>query len=961
MTEKDRFKDLEEKFLDMAISFVLVNILGALNLSPLALFTEIVALGLLAAAIVLSWQRPQRALYIFIVGLPLHSLLMAFIFEGTNSIGFVKAIQAWKEILLAVVLLRLVLPAINRWRKDRQLRLTALDVCVAAFVLLCLASVVLPAHAALSGSTSISLIGRLYGFRQLVVPLVAYVIGRLISFDMRDLRWVVGLWGFDALLFSAAAIGERLFWGADIFAAANFGNYLHVFFGFTSFHRYGMTDTFYTGTPDWLPRAFSLTMNPLDLATLLVVTIPVVLSVVGLLRITHSQRRGLMVLLLGTLVMSSAALILSWSRGSLIFGVIVVVIMAIAGGIRWNWPGIGAVVVGGALGLVLFSIIASVIATASIADRPDLGTHGLLTSGAAYNLGTSSPISGVLTHSGDPNNTSTQGHVDSLKQLVTLILHRPVGYGIGTAGQVGIRFNTGVGSESAYFNVGVGLGIQGMLLYFILLGGAIFVCWQVTRSRLSPLWRAAFLGIGVAWVAIVLNGFIAEISLNLFVMFCFWWLTGIAVTKLQQSRVVAVTDATNVLRGYRSARPLRIAIDAQCLQTAKTGVRTYIDEMIAQYKRPNLGHSIVILYGPKRLASTNRVNRIINQAVYFVYLHVALPLRLALGNFDALFSPEYLTPIWAPVARIVTFYDAAFLRRPEDYNPQWLWMFNHITMPAIRRADAVLAPSEDAAKDIIHYGRIDAARLHVVWLAPGSTSITTTDTQQANQAFQKFGVTAGRYVLHVGVLEKRKNLVMLIKAFDLFRRQTAQTNYKLVLVGQPGPRPGIDDFGAVKQAIADLHLEDVVVLTGHLTINERNAFYTRAGIIAIPSLLEGFGLPVLEGFAAGVPVVCSNSSSLPEIAGNAALLFDPTNPAELAACFARLVASPALGDSLVAAGKTQLQRFSWNKTASQTLTVFEKAVVRHYASASDSGVTLSDEVNSYLGDAETVKRTAIPT
>jgi glycosyltransferase involved in cell wall biosynthesis len=118
---------------------------------------------------------------------------------------------------------------------------------------------------------------------------------------------------------------------------------------------------------------------------------------------------------------------------------------------------------------------------------------------------------------------------------------------------------------------------------------------------------------------------------------------------------------------------------------------------------------------------------------------------------------------------------------------------------------------------------------------------------------------------------------------------------------------------------------------------------------------------VLEGFAAGVPVVCSRSSSLPEIAGNAALLFDPTNPAELAACFARLVASPALGDSLVAAGKTQLQRFSWNKTASQTLTVFEKAVVHHYASTSDSGVALSDEVNSYLGDAETVKRTAIPT
>ncbi|MBF6590224.1 MAG: glycosyltransferase family 4 protein [Ktedonobacterales bacterium] len=412
------------------------------------------------------------------------------------------------------------------------------------------------------------------------------------------------------------------------------------------------------------------------------------------------------------------------------------------------------------------------------------------------------------------------------------------------------------------------------------------------------------------------------------------WIHGRAVATLASDSAAAaprVTDAatapevTDAAVAAVSPRRLKIAVDAQCLQTARTGVRTYVDELLKRFAAPGVPHKIVMLSGPKRLPSSVRPFRIINQAVYFWWLHVWLPLRLWVGRYDVLFSPEYLTPMRAPAARVVTFHDTLFLRRPKDYNRLWLRLFHRVTLPAIRRAAAVITPSHHAAEDVAEYAGIEPRRIHAVPLGgPSDGQLIQVDAARAAETLVRYDVRSGHYLLHVGVLERRKNLVTLVRAFALWRQQGAPDDFKLVLVGQPGPRPDLDASRSIRQAISDLALERHVTLTGHVSSEERNALYTHAALVAIPSTFEGFGIPVLEAFAARVPVVVARATSLPEVAGDAALFFDPTRPEELAACFARLTGDAGMRATLIERGQARVADFTWERTAAETMRVFEQ-------------------------------------
>jgi glycosyltransferase involved in cell wall biosynthesis len=376
-------------------------------------------------------------------------------------------------------------------------------------------------------------------------------------------------------------------------------------------------------------------------------------------------------------------------------------------------------------------------------------------------------------------------------------------------------------------------------------------------------------------------------------------------------------------------RRLKVAVDAQSLQTAKTGVRTYVDELLRRFRAPGLAQRIVILPGPRRLPNSVRLFRMLNQAMYLWWLHVWLPLRLWVGRYDVLFSPEYLTSFWSPVPVVVTFHDAMFLRRPQDYNRAWLWMFRRISLPALRRARAVIVPSAHAGGETVRYAGVKPERISVVPLGgPSDGQLMRVDPALAERTLARYGVAPGRYVLHVGVLERRKNLVTLLRAFALWRERGAPDDFKVVLVGQKGPRPDLDDSKQIERAIAELDLAGRVVLTGHVSLEERDAFYVNAAVVASPSVLEGFGIPVLESFAAQVPVVIANTTSLPEVAGDAALQFDPTQPDELAVCLARMTGDPTLRAKLVARGRERLAHFTWDRNAAETMAIFARVARR---------------------------------
>lgn len=399
---------------------------------------------------------------------------------------------------------------------------------------------------------------------------------------------------------------------------------------------------------------------------------------------------------------------------------------------------------------------------------------------------------------------------------------------------------------------------------------------------------------------------------------------------------------------WTAVPPLKIAMDANCLRTARTGVRTYADELIARFTRPDAPHKVTLLRGPARLPSRVRLFRILNQVVFNLWQHIWLPLRLRVARYDVLFCPDYLTPVYSPVATVVMFHDAMFLRRPQDYNPLWQAFFRRLILPAIRRADAVLVPSTYTAEEAARYGGIAPERIYVVPEGgPTNGEPLRVDPAAATQALARFGVRPREYALHVGVLERRKNLPMLIRGFAAWRARGGDPDFKLVLAGQPGPRPDLDDRHAIDETIRTLGLEGAVVLTGHVSRAERDALYTSAALVAVPSRFEGFGLPVLEAFSAQVPVLCSRVTSLPEVAGDAALLFDPDDPEAIAAGFAQLTGDAVLRERLVRAGNERLRAFSWEHAAAGTFAAFEEAAVHRFAPRGarphTTGFTLASE------------------
>jgi len=181
------------------------------------------------------------------------------------------------------------------------------------------------------------------------------------------------------------------------------------------------------------------------------------------------------------------------------------------------------------------------------------------------------------------------------------------------------------------------------------------------------------------------------------------------------------------------------------------------------------------------------------------------------------------------------------------------------------------------------------------------------------------------YILHVGTLEKRKNIPALIRAFKMVK-QSGFPNLKLVLVGKASNKKTLDDSAAIADAINQEQLSRDVVLTGYLNDDEVQAIYQKAKLYVFPSINEGFGIPVLEAFKYKVPVVIANNTCLPEVAGLGAKSFNPFEVNDIAQAITLLLNDEALRQSYIEKGNAQLQNFSWEKTAGSLMQLFKKAV-----------------------------------
>jgi glycosyltransferase involved in cell wall biosynthesis len=268
--------------------------------------------------------------------------------------------------------------------------------------------------------------------------------------------------------------------------------------------------------------------------------------------------------------------------------------------------------------------------------------------------------------------------------------------------------------------------------------------------------------------------------------------------------------------------------------------------------------------------------------------------------------------------------DVSFLRFPELFNTSDLYQLQSWTAYSVKKAARVLTISNSSKDDIIKAYHVPSEK--VVTVYPGIKETVTLEPQiyGMNQLQNKYHLS-GNFILFVGTLQPRKNISRLIEAFSAIKSssdtQTQGSHFKdleLVIIGKKGWL-----YEEILQAPQKFGIKEHVTFLENINDEELSLFYKHAQCYVLPSLYEGFGLPVLEAMKHGCPVITSNSSSLPEAGGDAALYVDPEDVDDIAAKIAKLVSDRSLRDELIEKGKKQVTKFSWDKAARETLAVLE--------------------------------------
>lgn len=285
---------------------------------------------------------------------------------------------------------------------------------------------------------------------------------------------------------------------------------------------------------------------------------------------------------------------------------------------------------------------------------------------------------------------------------------------------------------------------------------------------------------------------------------------------------------------------------------------------------------------------------------------------------DVLFVPSHVVP-WpgAGVPSVFTAHDLGYHHYPEKHPlPSRLYL-DWSTRHSANTATRVIAVSHATAHDLTLLNGIPADKIRVVHSGVDPQLAPVTDEARIRALRTRLGVE-GPFVLHVGSLQPRKNLTRLVEAFD--RVKDAVPGLQMVLAGRRGWA-----YQPIFDRISQLGLADRVLVPGYVADEDLATLYSAASVYAFPSLYEGFGFPALEAMACGTPVVCSNVASLPEITGDAALSFAPTDVVGMANALHRVLTDPVLHADLGARGTRQAARFTWEAAGRETLNVLEEA------------------------------------
>ncbi len=364
---------------------------------------------------------------------------------------------------------------------------------------------------------------------------------------------------------------------------------------------------------------------------------------------------------------------------------------------------------------------------------------------------------------------------------------------------------------------------------------------------------------------------------------------------------------------------LRIGIDFTSAVRERAGIGRYARELIRALARldsanryvlfvPRDAHGDLLTFAwPSNFSIVRAPLTERYLAALWHRARVPLPVEAFIGGIDVFYSPDFLLPPTRARRTLVTVHDLSYVRVPECFPDVLKNYLNRAVPRAIRRADMILADAASTQRDLEDVYHIAPNKVRVLYSGVGPRFCADIPEREQARVREKYHLREP-YLLSVGTIQPRKNYARLIQAFA----QLPITNCQLLIVGGKGWM-----FEEIFQTVERLNLQDRVVFPQFAADEDLPALYAMATLFVYPSLYEGFGLPVAEAMACGAPVVCSNASSIPEVAGNAALYFDPHNVSGMTDTIARALMDESLRRDLRLKGFAQVKRFSWEQAAKE--------------------------------------------
>ena len=371
---------------------------------------------------------------------------------------------------------------------------------------------------------------------------------------------------------------------------------------------------------------------------------------------------------------------------------------------------------------------------------------------------------------------------------------------------------------------------------------------------------------------------------------------------------------------------MNVLIDFTQIPLQKVGVGVYALNLVKKIAKLDYENKYYIIIQDDEHSLDDIENRnfkflsiqskIFRKLIFRFFLEQFLIPYIAVKNkIDIIHSMHYSLPLFTPgVKRVVTIHDMTFFKFPQYHELIKKYYFRFFTCLAAKLADKVITISESTKKDFLTITSAKKNKVALIYLGKENWSHCTFTTEKTEFVKDKYGIK-GQYLLFVGTIEPRKNLVKLINAYKKVLK--VEKKYQLVIGGKKGW-----GYKEIYRKIDDLRLDDEIIFTGFIEEADKPYIIKGAKVFLYPSLYEGFGIPVLEALTLGVPTITSNVSSMPEIAGDAAFLVNPTDEKAIYFAIKQLLGNRKLYQNYKEKSIAQASKFSWTKTASKTIELY---------------------------------------